>query len=459
LVKVSAEGEKGTVEPVTLIVAVIGSLGAFCLRPILGLIVYIAALAWYPTYLTLKVGTIDLSAARIVLIVLYANILFRTKLIKQFKWSWLDRLVIITLLGTVVAGLMNEPFWKIIENRSGAALDLVLPYFATRMIVTSRTKLFTLLKGILIVAAPLAILGAHQSVTGNNPLAFLQQYNAWYPGHEEADYVRYGFHRATLTFDHITFGLFFAMLAPCCAALCVSPKRWRVFIMLGLGLMIIGILSSVSSGPMLAALASLAMFAMFPARRYWPALLIILVAGCIFIEVFSNRHFYQVATGFTLSSETADYRIGLIEEAFGGGMTGHWIEGYGLVDIDPDTRIPWEHYDLANDYINILARYGLLGLVPYLMVIVFVCLRLRRSYVLAGNNRNDKWMVWCLLSALIGMLVTCFSVSLMGQTGMVFYILLGLCGSMPCIIHSTQPQLEPVQATSGTWMLPTYENP
>jgi hypothetical protein len=408
LVKVSAEGEKGTVEPVTLIVAVIGSLGAFCLRPILGLIVYIAALAWYPTYLTLKVGTIDLSAARIVLIVLYANILFRTKLIKQFKWSWLDRLVIITLLGTVVAGLMNEPFWKIIENRSGAALDLVLPYFATRMIVTSRTKLFTLLKGILIVAAPLAILGAHQSVTGNNPLAFLQQYNAWYPGHEEADYVRYGFHRATLTFDHITFGLFFAMLAPCCAALCVSPKRWRVFIMLGLGLMIIGILSSVSSGPMLAALASLAMFAM---------------------------------------------------EAFGGGMTGHWIEGYGLVDIDPDTRIPWEHYDLANDYINILARYGLLGLVPYLMVIVFVCLRLRRSYVLAGNNRNDKWMVWCLLSALIGMLVTCFSVSLMGQTGMVFYILLGLCGSMPCIIHSTQPQLEPVQATSGTWMLPTYENP
>ena len=157
-------------EPATLLIAAIGSLAAFSARPILGLIVYVAVLAWYPSYITFKVGTLDFSASRIVILALYVNILFRTKLAQQFKWAWLDRLVIIALLGTVIAGLMNEPFWKIIENRSGAAFNTLLPYFAVRMIVTSRAKFLTLLKGFLVVGAPLAIMGAYQSLTGHNPV-------------------------------------------------------------------------------------------------------------------------------------------------------------------------------------------------------------------------------------------------------------------------------------------------
>ncbi len=421
-------------EPATLLIAAIGSLAAFSVRPIMGLIVYVAVLAWYPSYLTLMVGTLDFSASRIVILALYANILFRTTLAQQFKWAWLDRLVIIALLGTVIAGLMNEPFWKIVENRSGTAFNSLLPYFAVRMIVTSREKFLTLLKGFLVIGAPLAIMGAYQSLTGHNPVGFLHQYSAWSPGGPRM-YFRSGLYRAEVTFSVcILFGLFFAMLAPCCAGLLGHTRRHWLAIAAGLGLMLIGLISSASSAPILAGLVAVLVLAMFPIRRYWPAFLIVLVAGCIFVEIFSNRHFYSVPTSFTFSPATAYYRIALIEEAFGGGMTGHWIEGYGLIGRDPES-LGWEHWDLTNQYIGILARFGLLGLLPFLAVIAVSLCRLRRAFVLATHNKADQWMIWCLLGSLAGTLVAMMTVSLFGQSGNVFYMLFGLSGAMPIIAY------------------------
>ncbi len=433
-------------EPVTLLIAAIGSLAVFSVRPIMGIIFYVAVLAWYPSYLTLKVGTLDFSASRIVILALYASILFRTKLAQQFKWCWLDRLLIIALLGTVISGMMNEPFWKIVENRSGTAFNTLLPYFAVRMIVTSREKFLTVLKGFLVIGTPLAIVGAYQSLTGHNPVGFLHQYGAWTP-REAHRYFRYGLYRAEVTFSvSILFGLFFAMIAPCCAGLWGHIKHLRLPIAAGIGLMLIGLVSSASSAAFLAGLVALLLLSMFPIRRYWPALLIVLVAGCIFVEVFSNRHFYSVPASFTFSSATAYYRIGLIEEAFGGGMTGHWIEGYGLIGMQPD-RLGWVHWDLTNQYIGILARFGLLGLLPFLVVIVASLIRLRRAFVLASPNKADQWMIWCLLASVAGILIAMNTVSLFDQSGNLFYILLGLSGAMPVILSSVPAKTKPLVET------------
>lgn len=420
-------------EPVTLLIATISSLAALWVRPIWGLILYVAVLAWYPSYLTVKAGTIDFSASRIVILALYANILFRSKLLQQFKWCWLDRLVIIGLLGTVIAGLMNEPFWKIIENRSGAAFNTLLPYFAVRMIVTSREKFLTLLEGFLVIGIPLAIVGAYQSLTGHNPVGFLHQYSAWAPG-ESRTYLRYGLYRAEVTFSVcILFGLFFAMLAPCCAGLWAYSRRHRLTIAAGIGLMLVGLVSSASSGPILAGLVALIVLSLFPIRRYWPAFLIVLVAGCVLVETFSNRHFYTVPASFTFSPTTAYYRIALIKEAFGGGMTGHWWEGYGLVGADPE-GLGWENWDLTNQYIGTLARFGLLGILPFLAVIVASLVRLRKAFILARHNNADRWVIWCLLASMTGILVAMNTVSLFDQSGNLFYILLGLCGAMPAVV-------------------------
>ena len=82
-------------EGVTLAVAIITSVIVLSLRPIWGLVVYVGALIWYPSYLSVQVGTFDFTVCRVVILALYANVLLRTKLAQRFKLIWLDRLVII----------------------------------------------------------------------------------------------------------------------------------------------------------------------------------------------------------------------------------------------------------------------------------------------------------------------------------------------------------------------------
>ena len=55
---------------VTLLISIIGSALVIVLRPAYGLAVCLGILIWYPDYLRISIGTIDISAARIVLPVL-----------------------------------------------------------------------------------------------------------------------------------------------------------------------------------------------------------------------------------------------------------------------------------------------------------------------------------------------------------------------------------------------------
>ena len=88
---------------------------------------------------------------------------------------------------------------------------------------------------------------------------------------------------------------------------------------------------------------------------------------CACVEIISNRHFYDVISRFTFSGSSAWYRSRLIEVAlFQGGMSGHWLTGYGW-GVDPG----WgaiiygrPRSDIINQYLLVLCKYGLVGLVP-----------------------------------------------------------------------------------------------
>ena len=425
-------------EGVTLAVAVFSSVLIFPFRPIYGLVVYIAALAWYPSYMSVPIGTLDFTVNRIVILAMFVNLFLRTSLPRQFKFIWLDKLVIIYFLCQILVGaLTSNSLLALLENRAGAVFDMVLPYFAVRMIVTSRKEYLTLLKSILIIAAPLAIVGFYQCMTGNNPLGFLKQYHAWRTDMVYRPVSRIGFFRADVVFSHsIMYGLFFTMLGPVCAGIVRSAKEDKTLYMIGILLMGVGVFSSMSSGPMFAGLLSVLFIAFYRWRKYWKPIVIMIIIMFGAVELTSNRHFYDVLGGFTINPATAWYRSRLIDVAlFEGGMSGHWLIGYGSF-ADPgwgpliDGR---DHTDAVNHYILILARYGLTGLVPFLAMNIVVLKRLIDAYK-ASLFDSDKWLVWCLLAALIGLACAFMTVSLFGQPTTIFYMVLGLCGVMPMII-------------------------
>jgi hypothetical protein len=419
-------------QALTLLIAAAGCVLVLCTAPIYGLVIYIATLAWYPTYLTVKIGTIDFNVTRIVILAIYVNLFLRTNLPQRLKFIWLDKLVIIYFLCEIAAGAITaESFMMFIENRAGGFLDMVLPYFAVRMIITTKEQYLMLLKSILVIAMPLAIIGFYQCITGNNPVGFLKKYYAW---KVDAGYIpipRHGFFRADATFPmSIMFGLFFAMFGPVCAGILHSEKKHNILYWSGLGLTGVGIFSSMSSGPFLAGLLSIMFIAFYRYRRYWKPVVIILILMCGTVEIISNRHFYDVLGSFTLSPATAWYRSKLIDVAlFQGGMNGHWLTGFGY-NVDPgwgpklDGR---NHSDVVNHYLVILCRYGLVGLLPFLTVIVAAIKKLIEAFR-ASLSDADKWLIWCLSGALFGILVAMSSVMLFGPPVTIFYIMLGFCG-------------------------------
>jgi len=157
---------------------------------------------------------------------------------------------------------------------------------------------------------------------------------------------------------------------------------------------------------------------------------------CGVVEIISNRHFYDVLGGYTLVPGSAWYRSKLLDVAlFEGGMSGHWITGYGFRDPNWGAKIDGRGLsDVVNHYLVILCRYGLVGLVPFLAIIVAAIRRL--VWVFAHNKfEPDRWLIWCLSGAMFGILGAMNTVMLFGAPRTIFYIMVGLCSLVPTIVR------------------------
>lgn len=428
-------------EALTFAIATLVSIAVFFVEPVHGLILYLASLIWYPSFLFVSVGTIQFTVRRIVILAILFRLLLREDTTRSFRLILLDKLVVLYFVAELVAGtIMASSVEAMAQNRSGAMFDMVLPYFAVRLAIQTRQQYVQLLKGILVISGPLAIVGVGECLTGWNPLASLQVYQLQSDtAHYEAA-QRFGLSRAAVTFSHsIMFGLYFAMLGPACAGIFYSIKKKGLF-WLGIALMGVGTLASVSSGPLLAAMTACAFMAFHKWRRYWKVVVAMIVFMCGSVEIISNRHFYDVLGAYTLSRETAWYRSRLIEVAlFEGGMSDHWLAGFGY-DQDPgwgpkiDGRAAT---DTVNHYILELHRFGLIGLGAFVAVGVAAAKRLRQGYLLSTSN-SDRWLVWCVAGALLGLSMTMMTVSLFGPPTTIMFMLLGFAGLMPRILGEQQ---------------------
>jgi hypothetical protein len=177
-------------------------------------------------------------------------------------------------------------------------------------------------------------------------MGFLRNYAAWdfvWAEKDREDLVRHGLYRADVTFgQYIGFGMFFAALAPLSLALKRQKGGWPIRLIVPCFILLfLGLISSMSSGPLFSIFVALGFILFYPYRRFWKLALAGCIFLCLFVELYSNRHFYDVLTRFAFSGETASYRIELYEEAFGGGMHDHWICGWGLAGLYP--RGPMTH--------------------------------------------------------------------------------------------------------------------
>lgn len=420
---------------------------AFTMTPIRGLIVFCVALFMYPQRLVVELGPLNFTLGRIVILALLANAIFRAKLTRKLQLNALDFLFLLVFFCITGAAFTTMPAGGVVVRQGGLFMDTMFPYFAVRMILKSKEDLIAFIKGVAIIGVPLSILGIYEAITGRNPVDALNPYYGMgFAADVEsiADKMeggtngkRFGLFRATGTFGiHICFGLFFAALAPMIAGLWKQPRANKVLIAAGVGFMLVGILSSASTAPLFSIVVSVAMIFCYPYRRFWPVLAISIFLSLLFVEVYSNRHFYHVITRLALNQETAYYRIGLFDQTFQGGMDGHWFTGYGYVGLGPGTdnsNFPFFYKDLVNIYLYYLVRYGLMGVLPFIALnIVYY----RKTYLggVRASATGDKWLVWCFGAALVGWNVAMMTVGALSQNEILMAMMLGIASNLELIM-------------------------
>ncbi len=428
-------------ELITLLIAAVGCVLILCIRPVYALAVYSILSMWYPYCVgTIKIGTIDFSVGRIVIIALLVKIFLSTNLTKNFKVIWLDKLVVILFVAEILAGFTTTEPMKLLEYRSGDFFDMALPYFAVRLIITTREQYISLLKAIACAAAGLSALAFYETLTGHNLLSLCRNLSV--------PQIRLNFfHRAQTTFRHpIYFGVFSAMIGTLCMGLIKVKDNAVVYKML-VALVFLGAFSSMSSGGLLAMIIGLAFIAFYRFRHYWKLAIIGIILMCSIVEVVSNRHFYDVIDRFAFNSANSWYRTRLFEVAFfEGGMSNHWLTGYGMVDPMWCDKIDMrKHTDMVNHYLLELSRYGLVGFIPFCAVIIAAIKKLFEDFWLVRND-GDTWLIWCVAGGLIGVLFAFNSVSLFGEPMIMLFMMFGLCVNLPSIVNKdfqiTSPKIK-----------------
>jgi len=408
---------------VTIAVAVVASLLVMATKPRHGLGIYFALLMLYPSYLSVSLGSVDITVSRIVVTVLLLRVLTDRELAVAFRFKVMDFLVLalfawgaFALTVTVGAGIL--------ENRAGAFMNTVMPYFAARLIVKSRDDLLCFAKWVAVVVIPVAALAVLESATGWSMYLGMKQYSYLGMASGISD-QRWGFYRAAGPSMAITFGLCFVAVMPMILSLRKCTDSWKSVSTLSLLAAVGGVLASMSSGPLMCLVVFSGCAVLIYRPAYVKPIIVLFLLALVAAEIGSNRHFYYLIGYLTFSEKTAWYRAKLFEVAVRK-LPEYWLLGYGGQDPGWGPLIDERNYtDVCNGYILFAVTQGIPAMLLFSGVLatgIAYMTKVYRTSVLPLL----KDAAWYMGSFMVGMIFALWSVGLLGSMEMVFYIVVGV---------------------------------
>lgn len=415
---------------VTLSISIVLAVLVLTVRPRHAFVIYIAALLWYPSFLAISIGTIDIMIGRVLVSVLFLRCLCDDKIRSRFKWSRLDKWVAWSIVVYIVIAIIVHPAWSVLENRGGFLMDTWLAYMVARFIITDRPTLISIIKSVGIILLPLAILGCAEAISGWQPFVPLRRYRPWNPVFGMTTVgSRWGITRAVGPFSHpVLFGGCFVMFLPLLWYLRYQKKDWKTLSRFLSVVAVIGALSSMSAGPWI--MVTVAVFCLFMERHkklVKPAAISFAVL-CVFIQILSSTAFYYVFAKYGSKLGGAGMHRAILIDVAIRHLDQWWL--IGTKGQDPG----WGHYlgmtwtDVTNEYILAGIRYGMAGVLVLCGVLTVAFKQIIVSYKKAVTPEM-KSLYWSLGSVLFAVIVVWTSISFFGQLISLFYVMLGIIGS------------------------------
>jgi hypothetical protein len=410
---------------VTIAVAVIGALLGLIVNPVRAMGILIASTILYPEYLRVPVGLAQMSAQRMIAIVLLIRFVTNRRLTMRFRLNGIDKLVVLwwvwDVTATCLAGADQEKvIWCI-----GRFFDTVVMYAVARFALLGFEETRNLILPLSIAVSTMGCIGILESVTFHSPYHTFEGYYSWLRWGIQNDY-RFGLLRAR---GSSAMPAYFGMSLLLITGMLFSLRgyvRFKPVLMVLVGIGFLGTLSSLSSGPMI----GLAVFIFGNVFLLRPSAIKPAVVGflCLFIaaEVFSNRHFYYLIEYLNVFGGDYWYRCRLVDVAIRQ-WRDYWLFGAGGRSVDHwgplvDGR---SFVDLVNNYVCIALSGGILGLVLYVGAQCAAIRNVAAAFRAARQpeRRSEMFSLACLM---IAQMVSGFQIATLGPTNLLTFILLGM---------------------------------
>jgi hypothetical protein len=405
---------KTAIHPLALALTLIMGMAILALKKRSAMVVPILIVSFFITeYQRIVIASLDFNMTRLLLLFGWLRVILREEW-RALRLNSTDRLVLLYGLSSIVFYTILWRSSAALINRLGFVFTLMGLFFLFRIAIRSFDDIVWVFKVLALMCIPIAAAMTIERLTQANIFAV-------FGGVPPITLMREGRLRSQGAFTHpILAGTFGATLLPLFAALWAENSGKRRLALFAVAMCLAITFFSASSGPVLSLVAGVLGIALWRVRGHmkaikWGAL------GLVFaLQIAMKAPVWALVSRVgVFGGSTGYHRFALLDNfirrfgewfLFGTRTTAHW--GWGLQDV-------------TNQYVRIGIDGGIVSLLLFFSIIWTSATAISRC-MLRFDTKREKFVIWCLGSALFAHLVSFMGVSYFDQIVVSWYLLLAM---------------------------------
>jgi len=343
-----------------------------------------------------------------------------------------DKILLMYMVLSVALLLRNTSFTDMTRGGVYTFTDIFLPYYVASRGIKNLQQLKEVMVAFALAGIVIGTIAVFEF--GKHWLLFSSLPDAWKVHWAMGGYIGRGDDlRAVVSLGQPIVLGYVMMLTLGLYLFIAKSIKSRTLYLLGLLLVLAGLYAPLSRGPWVGALVLIIIF-IATGPNAIKRLTISFVTVLLFLPILGKIPGGQKVMNLipfvgNAETDTVDYRVDLLDNAFivfkrnpllgsidyrddlaDMGMT----QGQGIVDI-------------VNSYLEIVLRYGLVGLTLFLVFFLLILLAIHKSMRKIPDKKSQKYLFGrTLISCLIGILVTIFTVSSIQLIPIIYWAFAGL---------------------------------
>ncbi len=368
------------------------------------------------------IAGMDFDFLRIMVLFGVMRLLLRKEYI-GFVWKSLDSMVALWVASSVFFFILREGTFGAVINRLGFAFDVFGMYFLFRCLIRSWIDIDRIILSVILISIPVMIFFLLEHGSGRNLFSI-------FGGVPEITEIRGERLRCQGAFSHpILAGCFWALLMPLIAAYWWKSARDRMIAVIGIIASCIVVICSASSTPVMGVLSAVIGGCFFFLRKYMRFVCMGVILTLIALHLVMNGPVWGlIARIHSVGGSTGWHRYNLINQAiinindwWFSGCSGYTVASWGI-----------HAGDVTNQYVLEGVKGGLITMVLFIAVILTAFRDVGRLCRFQSNHTYQLALSWALGVILFVHCSNFIGVSYFGQIWILWYLLLGMIGSMSC---------------------------